>query len=81
MPLINYLFIYCAPDERENVSFRRREKLTANWSPLQFFSGALGLVFAYIDSSPLDQLKMYDHDFLFTFLHATHFSIITLQIL
>ena len=72
--------------ERILISFRRREKSkpflkTANWPPLWVFSGALGLVFVYIDSSLLGPLRMHNHDFLFAFVHTTHFSIITLYTL
>ena len=38
------------------------------------FSGALGLVFVYIDSSPFGLLRMHNHDFPFGFLHSTHIS-------
>lgn len=48
--------------------------------PLGFLR-ALGLVFVYIDSSPLDQLRMYGRDFLHAFVHTTHFAIIILHVL
>ena len=54
---------------------------TANWPPLQFFPGALGLVFVYIDSSLLGLLRMHNHNFLFAFLHKTQFSMIIPHIL
>ena len=54
------------------ISSCRREKSrifvkTANWPPLKFFPGALGLVFVYTDSSPLGLLRIHNHNFLFTF--------------
>ena len=53
----------------------------ANWPPLRVFSGALGFRFLYIDSlSLVALLRMHNHDFLFSVLHTTHFSIITLSI-
>ena len=77
-----------SPGTREHIliSFRRREKSrffvkTANWPRLLLFSGALGLVFVYNDSSPLGLLRMHDHNFLFAFPHTTQISMITPHIL
>ena len=50
-------------------------------APLAFFSGTLGLVFAYSSSSPLGLQRMHNHNFLFAFLHTTQFSMITPRIL
>ena len=41
------------------------------------FSGALGLVFVFTDSSPLGLLRSHNHSFSFAFLHTTQFSMIT----
>ena len=61
---------------REIETFCEDCKLAA---PL-IFSGALGLVFVYIDSSPLGLLRIHNHDFLFSFLrYFLFFSIITLH--
>ena len=78
---------YCILEEWENVSYfcftgARNQDFFANWPPpLWVFSEALGFVFVYIDSlSLVALLRMHNHDFLFSVLHTTHFSIITLSI-
>ena len=80
--------LLCSQGPRECIliSFRRCEKLrvflkTANWLPLQFFPGSLGLVFVYMDSSSISLLRMHNHNFLFAFFHASQFSMITPHIL
>ena len=46
---------------------------------LGFYPRVLGLVFVYIESSPLSVLRIHNHNFIFAFLHTTQFAIITFQ--